>query len=180
MKNALIITQMQLDYCDGGSLAHEGSLDIIPQINRIHDNFDIVIFANDCHPKNHCSFCKLPVHCVENTTGCEIHINLFKKVTDYVVSKGKMDKYDSESIFYEAEEIKKENRLKKILIENKADHLFFCGNGIDNCIFSSALDANNLGFKCYIIENMVTYRDKNKMLKSIKFLEQVGIKLIKL
>src|SRR5438045_2922284 len=122
MKTSLIIVNMQYDFCDGGPISYNKSLEIIPLINRIRDEYDKVIFIIDNHPENHSSFKKYggtyPIHCVENTYGWKIHNDLIIKQEDLIINKGSLQKYDSDSAFYEAESINKESKLKNFLIIN--------------------------------------------------------------
>ena len=120
MKNALIIIDMQYDFCEGGIIPYQKSLDIIPIINRIRDNYDFIIFIKDHHPENHCSFKEyggiFPKHCIENSYGCRLHDDLILKNDDLIISRGSLQKYDSNSAFYDAEEINKNTKLKNFLI----------------------------------------------------------------
>lgn len=87
--SALIIVDVQNDFCEGGSLPVKKSSEIIPKINKVRKYFKHVIFTKDWHPENHVSF-KInhpnldelkkeivenlwPVHCVQNTYGAQLH-----------------------------------------------------------------------------------------------------------
>jgi len=179
MKTALIIVDMQYDCCDGGPMAHNNSLNIIPIINRIRDRYDIVIFIKKQYQFNHSSFKqfggKNPKHCIENTYGAELHKDMIIKEEDIIICRGTLQKYDSNSAFYDADTIENDTRLKYILRINNIRELYFCGNGIDNCIFSSIIDAVNNRFKCTLITDALGYIDKEKAEKSLKYLEGLGI-----
>ena len=73
MKKALIVVDVQNDFCEGGSLAVPDANKIIPVINSLLPQFELVIFTQDWHPDNHCSFGLWPTHCVQYTPGAEIH-----------------------------------------------------------------------------------------------------------
>lgn len=174
MKTALIIVDMQYDYCDGGPLPHDNSISIIPTINRIRNDYDHVIFLTKQLQFNHSCF-KLyggvhPSHVVKGTDGQKIHDDLIIKDNDIIITRGSLQKYDSSTGFYDAESIKKETKLKQTLNMHNIDKLYFCGNGIDSSIYSTIIDAVNNNFECYIIEDAITYMDKNEKDKCITYL----------
>jgi nicotinamidase/pyrazinamidase len=179
MKRALVIVDMQYDLCDGGSQAHKNSLEIIPIINRIKDSFDYVIFTKEWHPDNHSSFKKnggkLPKHCVENTYGSEIHKDIILKNSDIVIIKGYLQNYDTTSVFYVAETIEKPTKIKNMMRINKINHLYFCGNGIDGCIFSSCLDALISRFQVTIIKDAISFMHEDKKILCEEYLKSIGV-----
>lgn len=179
MRKCLIVIDMQNDYCEGGPMAFNKSLELIPKINRIRDNFEIIIFATDVHPDNHISFKKyggkFPEHCVVNSYGCQIHQDLIVKPSDYIIARGTLPEHDSGSIFYNAD-VENISKLKTILISNKVKDLYFCGNGLDSIIFSSIIDAINYKFDCYILIDTITFT--HKFDECIKYLESIGVNVI--
>lgn len=182
MKTALIIMDMQYDFCEGGIFPHDKSLVIIPRINRMRDKYDFVIFTKKQLQHNHSTF-KLyggnyPPHCVINTTGEKLHDDLIIKTDDIIINRGTLQKYDSNTAFYDAESIDKVTRLKQILQAHKITTLYFCGNGIDNSIYSTVIDAINNKYKCYIISNAITCINDKKMHECIKYLETLGVELV--
>jgi nicotinamidase/pyrazinamidase len=109
MKNALIMVDLQNDFCEGGSLAvPEGSL-VVPLANRLQPYFNIVIATQDWHPQDHMSFATnhpgfevgdeivvdtipqilWPVHCVQNSKGAAFHSSLNLKKVSKIFHKGK-------------------------------------------------------------------------------------------
>lgn len=180
--SALIIMDMQYDYCDGGPLAHNKSLLIIPQINRIRNDYDMVIFIKKRLQSNHSIFKyyggTLPVHCVDGTNGEKLHGDLIINPTDIIIHRCSLQKYDSNSAFYDAESINKLTRLKQILQSNHITKLYFCGNGMDNSIFSTIIDAINFKYKCYILQDIVASIDPNKSDECIAYLQPLGITLL--
>ena len=179
MKSALIVMDMQYDFCEGGTMAHERSLVIIPMINRMRDNYDHVIFIKKQLQTNHSIFKQYggtyPEHCVKGTNGEKIHDDLIIKNEDVVIHRGTLQKYDSNSAFYDAEPISKPTRLKQVLKAYDIQNLYFCGNGMDNSIYSTIIDAINNKFKCYIIKNAVTCIDENKMNLCIDYLNKINV-----
>ena len=183
MKKALIITDMQYDMCDGGIMANINSLKIIPKINSIHDDFDLIIFINKLYPDNHASFKqfggKQPKHCVENTFGAMLHNDIIiKKQTDIIINRCTLQKYDSNSGFYDAESIEKPTKLKYFLELNEINQLYFCGNNMDTCIFPTIMDAINFKFNCYVITDVIGYQNKEKYENCVKFLKGQNVEFI--
>jgi len=179
MCKALIIIDMQYDLCEGGPLAHENSLNILPIINSIRDNYDVVVIAKKGHPKNHASFKQFggqyPKNCIEGTDGCLIHDDLIVYDKDILITRGLLQKYSSNSIFYEADEIGRETNLKNILISKQIKELYFCGNGIETSIFSSIMDALSYRFKCHVIKNAISFMDKDKADMCVEFLKNNNV-----
>lgn len=175
ISKALIIVDMQYDVCEGGPLAHEDSLKIIPKINSIRDEYELVIFSIKSHPKNHSSFKQYggdnPKNCVLNTYGSKIHDDLIINSKDILICRETLQKYSSDSVFFEAEEIERTTNLKNILSSHNIKDIHFCGNGIDSFIFRSVLDAQIYKFNCYIIKDGFSYMNKDKAEQCIKFME---------
>lgn len=180
--SALIVIDMQYDLCNGGPMAHENSFEIIPEINRIRNKYSHIIFIKKSYAKNHSCFKKYggkhPEHCIENTHGERIHGEIIISNNDFVIGRGSLQKYDSNSAFYDAEDIKKETKLLSILNINKVNTLYFCGNGFDTIIFSTIMDALNYKFECIVIKNAITCINKKKSDEYMKFLVSMGIKII--
>lgn len=182
MNKALIIMEMQYDFCEGGPIPHANSLNIIPIINKIRNDFNFVIFVNDCHPNNHCSFKNfggnLNKHCVFNMPGSKIHDGLLINDKDLIINKGTLQKYDTTSAFFDAESIDRPTKLKDYLKMNKITELYFCGNGLDETIFSTLIDAVNYRYKCYVIKNAITYLNKDTYSKCVNYLKTIDVNFI--
>jgi nicotinamidase/pyrazinamidase len=125
--DALIIVDVQNDFCEGSSLAVYGARDIIPIINHLRSLFNFVVLTQDSHPADHSSFAannidpetgcayepysdiirpyglqKLwPTHCVEGTLGWQFHADLLRLETDFLIRKGQNREIDSYSAFLE-------------------------------------------------------------------------------
>ncbi|QKF94392.1 isochorismatase [Fadolivirus algeromassiliense] len=180
--NALVIIDMQYDLCNGGPLAFERSLNIIPIINRIRDEYDHIIFVKRSYPDNHSTFKqyggKHPKHCVNGTDGEKIHNDIIMSINDTIIARGNLQKYGSSSAFYDAEDIERETRLKPILKINNIKKLYFCGNDFENTIFSTIMDAIKFNYKCCVIKDAITYNDKEKMEKTIEYLKKLNVEII--
>jgi nicotinamidase/pyrazinamidase len=151
-KNALLIIDVQNDFCEGGSLAVSGASSIIDVINRMMERFDCIIASKDWHPKDHCSFDTWPVHCVQNTHGSELHPGLDSKKITKIIEKGLDSKIDSYSAFLDNDRISK-TELEDYLRAKKITDLYICGLATDYCVKFTAIDALNLGFNVWLIQN---------------------------
>lgn len=174
---ALIVMDMQNDFCVSGPIPYIKSLEIIPIINKLREEFTHVIFTKESHPENHSSFKenggKYPPHCIYNQEGSKFIQYLDVLPEDLIVERGTLQKYDSSSAFYDAEDIQKESNLRKYLQINKIDTLYFCGIGMDKSIFSTVLDAINFKYTCYLYTEAIAYSDINLYNKNISFLEKL-------
>jgi len=179
---ALLILNLQNDYCDGGPMAIPGTLKIIPEINRIRKYFDIIIFIKDWYPDDHISFLdhnKYLKHCIQNTKGAELNSGFIIKDSDYIVNKNTLIMYDSDSAFYDAKLIEKKSKLDNILKINKIKQIYLCGGNIETTIFSTALDAIYLNYECYIITDLAVGKIETKKIQTYEYLKKIGVKLIK-
>jgi nicotinamidase/pyrazinamidase len=168
-RKALIIIDVQNDFCPGGALAVPDGDTVIPVINRISSRFDKVVATQDWHPEDHISFAvrhmlneyeviKLeeieqvlwPVHCVPGTWGAEFHKDLDTRPVDLIIRKGNNPEIDSYSAFFENDR-KTVTGLHYYLQGLKIEKLYLCGLATDYCVYYSAIDARNLGFDVYFI-----------------------------
>lgn len=185
MKSALIITDMQYDMCDGGPCANINSLEIIPKINMIRNKnmYDLIIFIRKAHPVTHKIFKKnggtQPCHCIVTTPGYNIHNDINYKTTDIIVNRCSQNTFSSNSGFFDDDSNEVETRLGYILKINNIKNLYFCGNNMETCIFSTILDALNYGYKCFIIIDAIGYINKNKFNECINFLGTLGVQNIR-
>ena len=173
--NALIINEMQNDLCNPGPFYHQNSLEIIPTINRIKDNFKISIYVQNIYPKNHLTFQRLQTscikeYCIQDTTGSEIHPFLNVTSNDFFIKKSTLQSYESSSAFFNAEVINKQTDLLKILKSKNIVELYFCGNCFETSIFSTIIDAIKYKFKCFVVANGLSFLDSNSFEKCKKFL----------
>ncbi|NRB18724.1 MAG: bifunctional nicotinamidase/pyrazinamidase [Rhodobacteraceae bacterium] len=165
MTNALIIIDVQNDFCPGGALAVPGGDEILPAINAMMADFDAVILTQDWHPKGHSSFASSqdgkapfdttsmaygpqvlwPDHCVQGTAGAEFHSDL-QTHADLIIRKGYRPHIDSYSAFFENDQTTPTG-LQGYLNERGIKELTIVGLATDFCVAFSALDAVRLGFK---------------------------------
>ena len=186
-KSALLVIDLQNDFCTGGAIEVPNFLNIIPIINRIKSKFDVVIFSKDWHPSDHSSFIKQggkwPPHCVQFTNGADIHPAVdINKDKDFIIHKGTDANYDSYSAFYNSKEIGSRSQLHRLLEEHNINNLFVCGIAAEYCVYSTLLDAVKdvyLSYKCYLIKDATIGLDEDKIQKCYTHLQKLGVKIIK-
>ena len=169
--HALIVIDLQLDFCPGGALAVEGGTDIVPRINALMDDFGTVILTQDWHPAGHSSFAAnhpgaapfsevqmpygpqtlWPVHCVQGTTGAAFHPGLRQDPAQMVLRKGFRAAIDSYSALFENDH-RTPTGLDGYLRARGIAAVTFVGLALDYCVAFSALDAARLGYGVTVAE----------------------------
>jgi nicotinamidase/pyrazinamidase len=162
---ALIVIDVQNDFCPGGALAVEGGDEIVPIVNRMIEATPHVILTQDWHPAGHSSFASRhegkapfetfdaaygpqtlwPDHCVQGTKGAAFHPDLDWTRAELVVRKGFRPAIDSYSAFFENDR-QTPTGLAGYLRERGISRLTLAGLATDFCVAYSALDAARLGF----------------------------------
>ena len=165
MSRALIVIDVQNDFCPGGALAVAGGDQIVGGINVLMGEFDKVILTQDWHPAGHSSFASAhaggqafgqiempygpqtlwPDHCIQGTTGADFHGDLNTDRADLIIRKGYNPAIDSYSAFFENDRTTPTG-LKGYLRTRGIDDLTLVGLAADYCVNYSALDAARLGF----------------------------------
>ncbi len=168
---ALIVIDVQNDFCPGGALAVAGGDQIIPRINALMDEFRTVVFTQDWHPANHASFAAnhpgaapfsltempygpqvlWPVHCVQGTEGAAFHPALRTDPAQLVIRKGFRPGIDSYSAFFENDR-QTATGLEGYLRNRGIARLVLVGLATDYCVAFSAVDAARLGFATTLLE----------------------------
>lgn len=154
---ALIIVDVQNDFCPGGALAVPEGDAVVPLINRIAANFDVVVASQDWHPKDTAHFKKWPAHCVRDTKGAAFHPGLDDGKIQKIFYKGTGSKDDGYSAF-EATNADLAEYLKKKGVTD----VYVAGLATDYCVKATALDARRLGFNTYVIQDACRAVDKKK------------------
>ncbi|MCC2624606.1 MAG: nicotinamidase/pyrazinamidase [Burkholderiales bacterium] len=159
MRKALIIVDVQNDFCEGGALAVSHASEIIKPINQLilSNKYSLIVATQDWHPANHISF-KInnpttgiwPAHCVQNTEGAKLHSNLDITRIDAIIKKGENPQIDSYSGFYDNDKINKTG-LEKILFKDNIQAVDIVGLALDYCVRFTAEDALLLGFTTTIL-----------------------------
>jgi nicotinamidase/pyrazinamidase len=153
---ALVVVDVQRDFCPGGSLAVSHGDQVVPRLNRVIDAFQRaklpVFFTRDWHPPNHCSFKaqkgRWPPHCVMGTSGAEFHPGLKVPPGSVTVSKGSDPSAEAYSGFQGTD-------LERQLRERRVRELVIGGLATDYCVKESTLDALRAGFEVDVLEDCV-------------------------
>jgi nicotinamidase/pyrazinamidase len=140
---ALIIVDVQNDFCAGGALEVPGGDAVVPPINRLAAQTPYVIATRDWHPPDHLSFAAQggpwPVHCVRDTPGAQLHPDLDANAIDEVVDAGRTPEAEGYSGF-------EDTNLEQLLRERGVDTVHVAGLALDYCVRATALGAKRLGF----------------------------------
>lgn len=170
---ALLIVDLQNDFCPGGKLAVPEGDKIIPVVNELMDKFSLVVASQDWHSAETIHFDKWPVHCVRESKGAQLHPDLKReKITKFFL-KGTGNKDDGYSVF----EATNDN-LEGFLRENNVEELYLAGLATEYCIKATALDAMEKGFKVFVVKKAVAGIEKGDVEKAVKEMENKGIKYI--
>lgn len=168
---ALLVIDVQNDFCPGGALAVEHGDRVIRVINRIIPRFPLVVATKDWHPENHVSFASRhgkapgssiewegdvqmlwPEHCVQATEGADFHPDLDTTRVNLVLHKGTKPDLDSYSAFFENDKTTPtglEHYLKGLGFER----IFVVGLAEDVCVYFTALDARRVGFDVTVLSD---------------------------
>jgi nicotinamidase/pyrazinamidase len=177
---ALIVIDVQNDFCPGGALAVAGGDEIISRINGLMDSFATVVLTQDWHPANHASFAAnhpgaapfslaqmpygpqvlWPTHCVIGSAGANFHPALRTDPAQLVIRKGFRPEIDSYSAFFENDH-KTPTGLEGYLRSRGVTAITLVGLATDYCVAYSALDAAGLGFKAAVLEGATRAIDLN-------------------
>ena len=169
---ALIVIDMQNDFCPGGALAVQGGDEIVPGINALMDEFRAVVLTQDWHPADHLSFASQhddaapmtmtempygpqvlwPDHCVQGSQGAAFHPDL-RLDADLVIRKGFRREIDSYSAFFENDRATPTG-LHGYLSERGITAITLVGLATDFCVNYSALDGAKLGYAVTVIESL--------------------------
>lgn len=186
-KKALLVIDVQNDFCPGGALEVPDGDIIVPKINALFDSFEVKVFTQDWHPRKHSSFAsshkgmspyeivKLnygdqvlwPNHCVQGSKGAEFHPNLMTDAADVILRKGFRQEIDSYSAFFENDH-QTPTGLAGYLQIRGVTHIAFVGLATDYCVYYSAMDAIKLGYKVEVLEDCCGAIDINGSLSSAR------------
>ena len=198
MKTALLVIDVQNDFCPAGALEVAGGNEIIPYINQEMAIHDCVVLTQDWHPKGHSSFAtshegknpleliKMPYgdqvlwpdHCVQGSKGAEFHPDLNIEQANAIIRKGSNPFIDSYSAFFENDR-KTPTGLDGYLKSLEIEKINLVGLATDFCVNYSAQDAANLGYKVSVLEKMCRAIDLNGSLAAAKSeMQDCGVEFI--
>ncbi len=197
--SALIVIDVQNDFCPGGSLAVEEGDAVIAVINAILPLFQRVVATQDWHPADHVSFASShpgrkvldlvdaggieqvlwPDHCVQGTLGAELHPRLRAGPIGLLLRKGQRRELDSYSAFYENDH-KTDTGLRHYLGGLGVRDLYLCGLATDYCVRASVLDARRLGFGVTLVQDACRGVDypRGSVQSALKEMEAAGVVLL--
>ncbi|WP_303979610.1 bifunctional nicotinamidase/pyrazinamidase [Dongia mobilis] len=196
--DALIVIDVQNDFCPGGALAVAGGDEIVPLVNRLISASPHVVLTQDWHPAGHSSFASVhagkapfgsielpygaqtlwPDHCVQGTRGAEFHGNLAWTKAELVIRKGFRPAIDSYSAFFENDRTTPTG-LAGYLRERGLSRLTLVGLATDFCVAYSALDARRLGFDTRVIMDACRAIDLGGSLQdAVGKMQAAGVKLL--
>jgi nicotinamidase/pyrazinamidase len=172
---ALLIVDVQNDYCPGGALAVPEGGKVVPVINRLMDLFPLVIASRDWHPKDSLHFKKWPPHCVKETPGADFHPGLKTTSLKKIFLKGTKNKDEGYSAFEASD-----SDLEKFLRKEGVTDLYIAGLATENCVMATALEADKRGFETFVVEDAVAAFNAKEGdgAKALKAMSKTGITLI--
>ncbi len=172
--NALLVVDVQNDFCPGGALAVPDGDRVVPVINRLIEHFEVVLNTQDWHPDGHHSFASShegkkpfdviqvdygdqvlwPDHCVQGSKGAAFHPDLNINASQLVLRKGFRKSIDSYSAFFENDQ-STPTGLGEYLRERGITTLYVTGLAADFCVKWTVLDAIKEGFRVNVVEDAV-------------------------
>lgn len=172
MNTALVIVDVQTDFCTGGALAVPEAEAVIPVVNALIASFRKTFFTQDWHPRGHVSFASShagrhaferlaaasgeqilwPDHCVEGTSGAAFHPGVAVPENPVIVRKGTRADIDSYSAFFENDG-RTPVGLDALLRREHVAEIVVAGLATDFCVFHTALDARKLGYEVTVVES---------------------------
>lgn len=193
----LIIVDVQNDFMPDGPLAvPDGDL-IVPVINEIQSDFDLIVATQDWHPKSHLSFASnhkgkevfekimldgleqilWPDHCIQGTKGAMFHPELEVNKVEAIFRKGMDAEIDSYSGFYDNGH-KRSTGLTGYLHEKGAGDLYFCGLAADICVYYTMLDALKEGFNVNLIVSATKPLDEKEFSLQLESLKKNNVNIL--
>jgi nicotinamidase/pyrazinamidase len=194
---ALIVIDVQNDFCPGGALAVAGGEEVVPVINAMAPGFEHLLLTQDWHPMHHSSFASShagkqpfetitmpygpqtlwPDHCIQGSAGAAFHPNLNRTHAELIIRKGFRKAIDSYSAFFENDH-KTPTGLAGHLNERGIRKITLAGLATDFCVAYSALDGAKLGFQTTVRLDACRAIDLNGSLAAmLKRMKEAGVTL---
>lgn len=198
MSQALIVIDVQNDFCPGGALAVPGGDQIISGINALMDQAETVVLTQDWHPADHSSFASQhaglepygmidmpygpqvlwPDHCVWDSTGAAFHPDLWLSPAQMILRKGFRRAIDSYSAFFENDHVTPTG-LEGYLRSRGVSRVLMVGLATDFCVNFSAVDAAKLGFEVEVRMDLCRAIDLDGSLdNAVEGMKSAGVQLI--
>ena len=194
---AILVIDVQNDFCPGGPLAVTGGDEIVAPINALVPEYPVRVFTQDWHPSDHSSFASQhpgadafsvtemaygpqvlwPDHCIIGSEGAAFHTGLDTSSADLIIRKGFRREIDSYSAFFENDHTTPTG-LEGYLRSRGVEKLVLVGLATDFCVNYSALDAARLGFEVTVIESLCRGIDLDGSLEAARSgMREAGITL---
>jgi nicotinamidase/pyrazinamidase len=187
ISEAILVIDVQNDFCPGGALAVEGGDQIVAPINALVPEFAVRVFTQDWHPADHSSFASQhdgkepftltdmpygpqvlwPDHCIIGSDGAAFHPKLDTRPADLILRKGFRRGIDSYSAFFENDH-ETPTGLEGYLRTRGVQSVTLVGLATDYCVNFSAVDAAKLGFRVRVIESLCRAIDLEGSLAAAK------------
>ncbi len=171
MPEALVVVDLQNDFCPGGALPVAEGDAIVPLVNRLLAEAHVRVLTQDWHPPQHPSFAAShpaatpfgrglvggaeqvlwPVHCVQGSVGAAFHPGLETNRADLILRKGVSDELDSYSAFFENDRVTSTG-LDGYLRSRGVGAVAVVGLALDVCVAATAIDAARLGYRVRVVE----------------------------
>lgn len=195
---ALLMIDIQNDFCPGGALAVANGDQVVAISNRLQEHFSVRVLTQDWHPADHQSFADnhsgaqpfemtdmpygpqvlWPSHCVIGSAGAQFHADLVTDTSDLLIRKGFRPAIDSYSAFFENDQ-KTQTGLTGYLRERGIKSVYLTGLATDFCVCYSAIDAVKQGFNAFVIEDACRAIDLDGSLAAAKTdMNTAGVKFL--
>ncbi len=197
-RDALIVVDVQNDFCPGGALAVGDGDGVVPVVNRTMAAFDHIVLTQDWHPPGHASFASShpgrqpfeqvemaygsqtlwPDHCIQGSRGAAFHPELATAAARLVLRKGCDAAIDSYSAFYENDRITATG-LAGWLRALGIERVFLAGLATDFCVHDSAMDARREGFQAVLVEDGCRAIDlEGSLQRALQGMAQAGVAFV--
>lgn len=181
--DALIVVDIQNDFCEGGAVPVKGTEALAGSLSALARRVQAanvrIIATQDWHTENHVTFSndpdggKWPSHCVQGTVGAAFHSDLNLPVGSLVVRKGNDPKIDARSVFTGS-------TLEESLKRYEVERLFICGVPTELTVLETSLEAVSLGFKVFVVEDEIAALtdDSKEISAALEKMKAAGVELV--
>mmetsp|Transcript_63788 Transcript_63788/g.201755 ORF Transcript_63788/g.201755 Transcript_63788/m.201755 type:complete len:216 (+) Transcript_63788:198-845(+) len=200
-KRALLVIDVQNDFCDGGALEVPQGSQVVGIINTFREKYnsklDMVVISKDWHAADHCSFWSNHAdarpfevrkvggvdqimwnpHCIQGTKGAELHPGLKCQPSDVIVCKGTNVDVDSYSGFWDNNKGAK-TEMEDILKKGGIEEVYVAGLAYDYCVGFTCLDAVECGLKTFLLKDAARGIAPSSMKQMDDKLEAAGVALV--
>jgi len=192
---ALLMIDIQNDFCPGGALAVADGDSVVPAVNALQDRFAVKVLTQDWHPADHASFAAnhdggepfsmttlsygeqvlWPTHCVQGSAGAAFHSDLETDSADLVIRKGFRSAIDSYSAFFENDKTT-QTGLGGYLNERGVTSVVLTGLATDFCVYYSAMDAIKQGYAVTLLTDCCRAIDMDGSLSAaMSAMDEAGV-----